>query len=235
MQAGKHDERRSVRAKALARQLEEDPLVLYANASLPKHGSEATAVVPTIVKLVTSASVFFGVGTVNNAIVLSQDGVANKSACIFLMHFGVSTLLAAYLIHAVNSGIAKRMQLYITGAKLKLFVNAVALAPGFLLISHPSVINETLNMHQPKGTGNLEKMDRPKETGNFEKIAEFVLVFVYLGLRSFGAAKNHVQEETPGMFKWTKIYIALAAIANLSAFEAFTIYRIQLFVNNMKA
>lgn len=57
VQPGRNDERRSARAKALVRQLKEDPEVLYADASLPKHGTRATAVVPTIDKLVTGASI----------------------------------------------------------------------------------------------------------------------------------------------------------------------------------
>lgn len=43
--------------KALARQLEEYPEVLSADTSLPKHGTTATAVVTTINKLVTGASI----------------------------------------------------------------------------------------------------------------------------------------------------------------------------------
>ncbi|KAH6922862.1 hypothetical protein HPB50_019891 [Hyalomma asiaticum] len=56
MQPGKDDGRRSARAKALARQLEENPRVLYADASLRKYDDRATAVATSVDKLIVSAS-----------------------------------------------------------------------------------------------------------------------------------------------------------------------------------
>lgn len=56
MQPGKDDGRRSARAKALARQLEENPRVLYADASLRKYDDRATAVATSVEKLIVSAS-----------------------------------------------------------------------------------------------------------------------------------------------------------------------------------
>ncbi|KAL1482241.1 hypothetical protein MTO96_050344, partial [Rhipicephalus appendiculatus] len=56
MTPGKDDERRTARAKAMARKLEENPRVLYADASLRKHRDRAAVVVTTKDRLIVSAS-----------------------------------------------------------------------------------------------------------------------------------------------------------------------------------
>ncbi|KAL1486197.1 hypothetical protein MTO96_031498 [Rhipicephalus appendiculatus] len=56
MTPGKDDERRTARAKAMARKLEENPRVLYADASLRKHSDRAAVVVTTKDRLIVSAS-----------------------------------------------------------------------------------------------------------------------------------------------------------------------------------
>ncbi|KAL1483399.1 hypothetical protein MTO96_033223 [Rhipicephalus appendiculatus] len=55
MTPGKDDERRTARAKAMARKLEENPRVLYADASLRKHSDRAAVVVTTKDRLIVSA------------------------------------------------------------------------------------------------------------------------------------------------------------------------------------
>lgn len=56
MTPGKDDERRTARAKAMARKLEENPRVLYADASLRKHSDRAAVVVTSKDRLIVSAS-----------------------------------------------------------------------------------------------------------------------------------------------------------------------------------
>ncbi|KAL1427756.1 hypothetical protein MTO96_003103 [Rhipicephalus appendiculatus] len=56
MTPGKDDVRRTARAKAMARKLEENPRVLYADASLRKHSDRAAVVVTTKDRLIVSAS-----------------------------------------------------------------------------------------------------------------------------------------------------------------------------------
>ncbi|KAH8022480.1 hypothetical protein HPB51_024579 [Rhipicephalus microplus] len=56
MQPGKDERRQTARAKAVARQLEENPAVLYANASIKKHDDQATSLATSIDKLMVNAS-----------------------------------------------------------------------------------------------------------------------------------------------------------------------------------
>ncbi|KAH7944732.1 hypothetical protein HPB51_028553 [Rhipicephalus microplus] len=56
MTPGKDDERRTARAKAMARKLEENPRVMYADASLRKHSDRAAVVVTSIDRLIVNAS-----------------------------------------------------------------------------------------------------------------------------------------------------------------------------------
>ncbi|KAH8036484.1 hypothetical protein HPB51_000680 [Rhipicephalus microplus] len=56
MTLGKDDERCTAWAKAMARKLEENPRVTYADASLRKHGDRAAVVVTFIDRLIVSAS-----------------------------------------------------------------------------------------------------------------------------------------------------------------------------------
>ncbi|KAH7932125.1 hypothetical protein HPB51_029542 [Rhipicephalus microplus] len=56
MTPGKDDERRTARGKAIAHKLEENPMVMYADASLQKHSDHAAVVVTFINRLIVSAS-----------------------------------------------------------------------------------------------------------------------------------------------------------------------------------